>query len=64
MRKGYRRFYARPGYLAKQGWRLVRTGRFGVSAKTALQMLRGPREKRVSGMDLFQPTQPLEDRVS
>ena len=48
LRRGYRRFYLRPGYLLGQLRRLVRQGRLGISAKTALQLLLGPREKHVS----------------
>ena len=45
LRAGYRRFYLRPGYLLGQLVRMFRQRRFLVSAKTALQLLFGPREK-------------------
>ena len=45
LRTGYRRFYLRPGYLLGQLLRMFRQRRFLVSAKTALQLLSGPREK-------------------
>ena len=41
LRKGYRRFYLRPGYLLRQAARLLRQRRVLVSAKTAWQMVRG-----------------------
>ena len=45
LRTGYRRFYLRPGYLLGQLVRMFRQRRFLVSAKTAGQLLFGPREK-------------------
>jgi len=43
LRKGYRRFYLRGGYLLRQAVRLIRQRRVLVSARTAWQMVRGPR---------------------
>jgi radical SAM superfamily enzyme YgiQ (UPF0313 family) len=48
LRAGYRRFYLRPGYLLGQLVRMLRQRRFLISAKTALQLLLGPREKRLT----------------
>jgi len=39
VRAGYRRFYLRPGYMAKQFLRLLRERRLGIAARTALQVL-------------------------
>ena len=41
LRKGYRRFYLRPGYLLGQFARLSRQHRLWISARTALQLALG-----------------------
>jgi len=43
LRKGYRRFYLRPGFLLGQLTRIVRQRRLSVCVKTAWQLLTGPR---------------------
>jgi len=43
--KGYRRFYLRPRYLGQQLLRILRQHRLLVSARTAMQLLKGPRRK-------------------
>ncbi|MBN2473994.1 MAG: cobalamin-dependent protein [Pirellulales bacterium] len=45
VRRGYRRFYLRAGYLLGQLVRLTRQRRLQVSAATAWNLLRGPREQ-------------------
>lgn len=47
LRAGYRRFYLRPGYLLGQFARLARQRRLMISARTALQLLLGPRKKNL-----------------
>jgi len=43
LRRGYRRFYLRPGYLAGQLRRIVRQRRLWITARTALQLSLGGR---------------------
>jgi anaerobic magnesium-protoporphyrin IX monomethyl ester cyclase len=60
VRRAYRRFYSRPGYLLRQGARLLRQRRLGASTRVALQIIRGPTERPVGGADPLRPTRRLE----
>ena len=50
LRAGYSRFYRRPSYLLGQVARMVRQRRLLVSVRTALQLLLGPREKKLTAV--------------